>query len=339
MGSRGKSKNARHGLKAGKMSQLAKGVSNLGLKHRNSNLKKNNNGNLDRLGNKSSGPGVEQVNKVDLSNSKSTNNHKESNGSEYQNENTTEAQADAIIDDKDQYAKDDSASTEEQGNAKLDTQSLVEDFTKDKQLEQVEGDKELQSLDQNQGSATADLSPVKEINTFGDIDATDLADTAPVSGHKALHVSTDIELLETDKPTKLEISTTIEVPGDAKDFEIDQNNECHFGSPATGANTTLKAESSQVVQAADGSDIAIEKDATKAGPASGLAADHSNTTSLHAVCGTPSNEVSPVSGEATFGKHVADVMEVDDDHTVQNGKAAAPVHVGWLEKIRNLFYV
>lgn len=428
---RGKSRNADHGRNARKISQVEKGIPNLGLENYNSNAKTNVNDDLLQLEKRISGLEIEQINEFNLSGGKNTNKDKELGGSEHQRNDTEAVMTDAparrddasvykpmglvlklggnqsdsqcstntaVTDDNMNHANDMSASKEEHGTAKTDTQllaadlttgdhlreiegnegnqstnhnkgsaaavihnkntekhesastketgeaetdaqSLTGDFTTGEHLKDIEGNEESQSINGIKGSAAAEMSPLKDTETFKDVDAADLAGNGPVSGHRELHASADIELLETDKPTKLEISTTIELTGDLKDVELDQKNDCHFGSAATGAVPTVKAESSQVVQAAEGSNTAKEEDAAKAALDADLAADHAHASSPDAVEGTADEEKTPAPEEATSSEHVADIMEVDDDQTVQNGKAAAPVNVGWLGKIRNLFYV
>ena len=367
-------KNANQRFNARKMSQVEKGISNLGLKRQrhNSNAKQDESSDLLRLEKSISGLDFGQVNDVNLSNDNNTTKGTGLEGSDYQNEDTktmkmntpasdeeastsnpmgliyklAENQANyqqntnvGVTDGNKNYANDQSSSFQEDHQAKSDTPSLAKHSTTGKRLNEIEGNGEDESDNDSKSSAAAHTSPAKKANTLGDADTSDLASSAPVSGHYRLHTSSDIELLETDKPTKVEISTTIELAGDAKDVEIDQNNECHLGSAATGAVTTLKAQSSQVVQAAEGSDAATEDDAGKDAPAAGLAADHAYTSSSDATEGKPDNEKSPPLEEAKFAEPVAGVMDVDDDKTMQNGKAAVPVSMGWLAKIRKLFYL
>ena len=361
-------KNANHRFNARKMSQVEKGISKLSLKrqHPNSNAKKDDSSDLLRLEKSNSGLDFGQVNDVNFSNDKNTNKGTGLEGIDYQHEDTEIMKMDTpasgedkplgliyklgenqanyqqstnagVADGNKNYANDQSSSIQEENQAKSDTPSLAKHSTTDKCLKESEGNGEDESDNDNESSAAVHTSPTKEFNTFGDADTSDLAGSAPVSGHHRLHASCDIELLETEKPTKLEISTTVELAGDVKDVEIDQNNECHFGSTSTGAITTLKAESSQVVQAAE--DTATKDDATEAPSAPGSAADHVHTSSTEAIERISDNEKSPAPEDGKLSEHMADVMKVDSDHTAQNSKAADPVNVGWLEKICNLFYV
>ena len=365
VGSHSKSINAEHGPKAGAMSQLETGISNLGLQHHNSNTKKDDNGNLLRLEQGDlSELDIEKVKEVSLSNGKDTNKYegekteavkmdapvRREDASAYKpmgvvlilggdHSNSQHSINAAVTDGSKNHANNKFVSTKAHGKAKTNTESLTGDFTSDEHSNELKGNEENPITSRNKSSATAHIFPVQGTRTFGEAGAADRADTAQASGHHRLHASFDIELLETDKPTRLKISTRIQLSGDVEDVEIDQNNECHFGSASTGAITALKAESSQVVQAAEGSDTAKEEDATKAPPAMILAEDHAHTSSPDPGEGTLENEDFPAPEEATVSEHVADFMEVDDDQTVQNGKAAINVNVGWLEKIRNLFNV